>query len=325
VGLDGNYYVCLGARRAYVCRYGRDMDLLPFTGGAEGLLRGFARDHGCGLTADAAGSVFVIWKKAPNDPGDAQRAHALYVHPPDGWEPRRLIDSEIPGIYSVRLDPAGNIYVAVALRPGKALLPPGLGGVPDSVRDPDAVNGISAYPLIYGSVAKFGPAGGSMRSSAGGTECNFGPGKPIRVRGAKWIVPGASCVPGWAAPKKTPGTVISCVCELPGLDVDGFGRSFFCDAGRFRVGVLDTAGNEICWFGRYGNQDDPLRIDRSSAVQAGSGAPESPVRNPQSEIYFAWPQAVAVGDGRVYIGDRLNRRIVRVRLGYAAEASCTAK
>jgi len=85
--------------------------------------------------------------------------------------------------------------------------------------------------------------------------------------------------------------------------VDGFGRSFFPDAGRCRVGVVDTAGNELTWFGKYGNQD--------------SGGPASAVPTP--EIPLWWPQAVAVGDDAVYIGDRLNRRVVRVKLLYAAE------
>jgi hypothetical protein len=72
------------------------------------------------------------------------------------------------------------------------------------------------------------------------------------------------------------------------------------------VGVLDTAGNLIAWFGAYGNQD--------------SAGPGSLV--PVPAIPMAWPQSVAVDDSTAYIGDRLNRRVVRVRLRYAAEATC---
>jgi hypothetical protein len=86
------------------------------------------------------------------------------------------------------------------------------------------------------------------------------------------------------------------------FDVDGFGRSFFADAARCRVGVLDTNGNAIRWFGRYGNADSC----------APGGGPE---------IGFCWPQAVAVGDHAAYVSDRLNRRIVAVKLGYAKEAA----
>ena len=317
-GLDGNYYVCQGARAALVSRFNPELKAMPFTAPLPpgvtkekekaGKLVGFAKDHGCGLTADAAGNVYVIWKKCPNDPGDAQRAHALYAYDAEGNARKGpLVDAEIPGIYSVRTDFAGNLYLAVALRPGKGQLPPGLElRLPEGPRDPEAVNGLNGYPLIYGSIVKFGPAGGSIRSGSGGLPCNYAHGTPIEVKGAQWIFPGASTVASWATPKKTPGTVIICMCERPGLDVDGYGRSFFADAGRFRVGVLDTAGNELCTFGAYGNQD--------------SAGPASAV--PAPEIALAWPQAVAVGDGYAYVGDRLNRRIVRVKLGSAAEATC---
>jgi hypothetical protein len=164
------------------------------------------------------------------------------------------------------------------------------------------VNGVNGYPLIYGSIVKFGPEGGVIRKGAGGIRCNYSYGSVTEVNGAKWIFPGVSVMVSWGAG----GTVSACRCESVGLDVDGFGRSFFCDAGRFRVGVLDTAGNELGWIGGYGNQD--------------SAGPGSAI--PKPEIAFAWPQAVAVDDQAVYVGDRLNRRIVRVKLEYAVELSC---
>jgi hypothetical protein len=124
--------------------------------------------------------------------------------------------------------------------------------------------------------------------------CNFGHGRRIEVKGAEWIFSGASTVSSWATPKKAPGTVTVCLCEAACFDVDEFGRSFFADAGRCQVGMIDTAGNEIGWFGTYGNQDSL-----------------------KPKIALAWPQAVAVGNGCVYVGDRVNRRIVRVKLDYA--------
>jgi len=69
------------------------------------------------------------------------------------------------------------------------------------------------------------------------------------------------------------------------------------------VGVLDTAGNLVSWFGSYGNQDS---AGRGSAV-------------PTPEIPFCWPYTVAVSDDAVYVGDRLNRRVVKVRLDYRTE------
>jgi hypothetical protein len=166
-----------------------------------------------------------------------------------------------------------------------------------------------------------------IRPGSGGVECNYNTNLTTEVKGAKWIVPGASNVPSWRTGKPYVKPDI-CLCESPRFDVDGFGRSFYPDAGRFRVGVLDTGGNAVCTFGTYGNQDSPLRnadlgVRNGTASGRGpaAGTPQSAVRNPQLEIPLCWPHAVAVGDEAVYVGDRLNRRVVRVKIGYAAEAT----
>lgn len=192
------------------------------------------------------------------------------------------------------------------LRPGKEQLPPGLKGkLAEGEKDPDAVAGVNLYPLIYGSVVKFGPEGGQIRKDDGGVECNYNNrGLITHVKGAKWIVPEASNVPSWRTGDNFNPDI--CLCESPRFDVDGFGRSFYPDAGRFRVGVLDTAGNAICTFGGYGNQD---------SAGAGSAVPVP-------AIPFCWVQCVAVGDEAAYVGDRLNRRVVRVKLEHAAAATC---
>ena len=66
--------------------------------------------------------------------------------------------------------------------------------------------------------------------------------------------------------------------------------------------MLETNGNEVCTFGSYGNQD--------------SAGPGSLV--PAPEIPLCWVQAIAVGDEAAYVGDRLNQRVARVKLGYSA-------
>ncbi|MFC1479492.1 hypothetical protein ACFL6F_02745 [Planctomycetota bacterium] len=104
----------------------------------------------------------------------------------------------------------------------------------------------------------------------------------------------------WATPKRDHFSFNICLCDPACFDVDGFGRSFFADAGRCRVGILDTNGNLVSWFGTYGNADSSVGKD-------------------SSEIGFSWPQAVTVGDQAVYVSDRLNRRIVSVSLRYHAE------
>ena len=324
-GCDGNYYAIAGARSATIARFDSSMKPVPFSAPLpatvspqkraekEGCIVGNLAEHNSGVTADAFGNVYVGWRDIDRRTGerlydrgrgDVDRARKIRSYDKDG-NPRGgknglLVDCGIPGIYSVHADFAGNLYLAAGLRPGKSQLPPGLQGrLPEGPRDPDAVNGINNYPLIYGSIIKFPPTGGSIRPEIGGVPCNYAYGVPIDVKGAEWIVPGVSTVLSAATPRLDPGTIIICGCELPGIDVDGFGRCFYGDTGRFRVGVLDTAGNEICTFGTYGNQD------------SAGPAPA-----------FAWPQAVAVGDGCAYVGDRINRRIVRVKLSAAAEETC---
>ncbi len=96
------------------------------------------------------------------------------------------------------------------------------------------------------------------------------------------------------------------MCEGSGFDVDPFGRVFFPNLGQFRVEVVDTNNNPITTFGKYGNED--------------SGGPKALVQKP--DIPLAWPTYVAVSDRWAYVADTVNRRVVRVKLAYAAEETC---
>ncbi len=323
-GLDGNFYFQLAHA---TLRLGPDLKVLPFPKGecdagkysprvkeyygsldkhgGIGSLGGSARCREHGTTADKNGNAYALTEKAwsGNVPGPDHTALSAYN--PDG-SPRKqkLIDANLRSVSSVRVDLQGNIYLAAALRPGTDPLPPGLKHkLPEGKKDPDAVWGVNFYPLLYGSILKFGPDGGLIQKGCGGVKCNYGFGNVTEVKGAKWIYPGVTSTLGF----RTPGAPGNCACDSPRFDVDGFGRSFFPDAGRFRVWVLDTGGNKICWFGAYGNQDS-----------AGAGSPI-----PQPEIPMCWPQAVAVDDaGKVYVGDRLSRRVLKVKLDYSAEETC---
>jgi hypothetical protein len=301
VGLDGNYYTQIYGN--YLLRFGPDFKSIPFpnasnkNGGTQDPGTS-ARLRGRGVTADAQGNIYMIWQEdyAPKPP-----MNHVHVHTPDGAvKKEKLIESDIRSLNSVRLDYQGNVYLALGLRPGNERVPKGLQGkVPDGPKDPDALGNLNGYPLMYGSIAKFGPDGGVVKKGSGGVPCNYAFANETDVKGAKWIYSGASPVPSW----RTAGTPDICLCESPRFDVDGYGRSFFPDAGRFRVGVLDTNGNEICFFGSYGNPDS-----------GGAGS-----KIPQPAIPLQWPYAIAVGDDVVFVGDRLNRRVVKLKLEYAAE------
>jgi len=288
-----------------VSRYSLALKALPFAAEISGL--GTSRLRGRGLTADRRGNLYILWQK-PKDKqtkGDAEDANALAVYGPDGkLIHEKLIDSQIRSINSVRLDPAGNIYLAVGIRPAEKRVPDAFAGMDLGRPWKYSMNSTALdwYTLMYGSIVKFGSEGGEIRTGIGGTPVSYGYDNKTEIKGAKWVYFGASNVPSWRT-RRTPDV---CLCESPRFDVDDFGRSFFPDVCRFRIGVIDPAGNEICFFGSYGNQD--------------SGGPESPI--PVPEVPLCWPHAVAVGDEAVYIGDRLNRRVLRVKIAYAAEATC---
>ncbi|MEX0716052.1 MAG: hypothetical protein WD066_05670 [Planctomycetaceae bacterium] len=86
--------------------------------------------------------------------------------------------------------------------------------------------------------------------------------------------------------------------------VDFFGRTFAPEADRYRVVALDTAGNVILRFGRYGNADS---AGASSRVPLGG-----------DEVALMHALYVATHtDNRVFIADMGNQRLLSVKLGYA--------
>ena len=72
--------------------------------------------------------------------------------------------------------------------------------------------------------------------------------------------------------------------------------------------MVDPAGNRIARVGAYGNAD--------------SAGPKSKV--PEPEIAFAWPTECdyAEADGKLYVSDSVNRRVVVVRFDAAAAEVC---
>jgi hypothetical protein len=212
-----------------------------------------------------------------------------------------------------KFDAAGNIYLAEQIKPKGQSCPPELGDVRG------AASRYGGVASLYGSIVKFPPSGGvfsfggkivppagapQARPAPGAatTECIYswksGRDLPCKVIGAEWVRMGVSHIEH-----------SGCTCENTRFDVDEFGRVFYPDLCRFRVGVLDTAGNEITHFGGYGNAD--------------SAGPKSAV--PEPEIALSWLVGVAVTDRCAYMGDTLARRLLRAKLVYAAEETCGVK
>jgi hypothetical protein len=118
------------------------------------------------------------------------------------------------------------------------------------------------------------------------------------VEGQTWIRPGFSTVPG-----------SGCGCYVGRFTVDRYGRVLIPDVGQFSVLVVDANNNELFRFGGYGNED--------------SAGPDSKVPTP--DIPLSWPYAVSVGKTGVYIGDFINRRIVKAKLTHVIEKTITIK
>lgn len=142
------------------------------------------------------------------------------------------------------------------------------------------------------------------------------------VQGALWHRQGFSMI---SAQSGSGG----CHCFGTDFDMDDFGRVFAPDALRFRIGVLDANGNELCSFGAYGNQDhcgpDSYVMDPVGKFLRPRKADDpkdlvSPFAKP--EIAFAWINGVAVTERHAYVTDCINKRILRVVLDYRTVETC---
>jgi len=112
------------------------------------------------------------------------------------------------------------------------------------------------------------------------------------VEGAEWMYGGV----GYCG-KNAVRVGGHCACYNSRFTLDYFARSFAPEVRRFRVAVIDSAGNLITRIGRYGNVDD-----KHIALMHGA--------------YVA-----VETDRRLYIADPGNARIVATKLTYARSAS----
>jgi hypothetical protein len=218
------------------------------------------------------------------------------------------------GCVGPKFDANGNIYIADIVKPVDAVYPEVFRQQFGEVKlETDVKEGSPKDNTanMYGSILKFTPKGGMIHfpdniriTGVGGRpfagEPKLDPTlktvaaayyargrlRPVNVTGAEWIHPGYNHV-----------EVRGCTCESTRFDVDGFGRVWYPDLGRFRVCVIDTEGNEITHFGRYGNAD-------------------------ADGISFSWLTGVGVTDRHIYTSDGLNRCLLRLTQTYAAEATC---
>jgi hypothetical protein len=284
----------------------------------------------------ADGHAFVF---EPNPPGQAAGGRTnkrLIEFGPDGKriEGPPLVWCVSDAVIGPKFDAQGNIYVADQVRPAGRSVTKELGNVTDG---------------LYGSIIKFAPAvsvkGGmihwpkptSLLSDSGLPKPKMDPALktidavsidahmkvPVaaKVIGAEWMHFGYSHI-----------EIAYCNCESTRFDVDDFGRVFFPDMIRYRVGVLDTNGNVILHFGGYGNADSmgpdsPVIDPTTKKVRPRRADDPASLRSPFTEpdIAFSWLNGVGATDKYAYMTDILNRRILRAKLVYAAEETCEVK
>jgi hypothetical protein len=187
---------------------------------------------------------------------------------------------------SLRIDPAGNVYLLQS-------------GLPKGFVPPRGFEKDEAYRVTAGTILKFGPRGGerATRLNEGGRG-----GDPLAFSGVLNHYPDCGPISGW----KCDG---SCACTKPRFDVDAYGRIYIPNAVTFKVSVRDNAGNEIVRFGGYGNFD----------AQGPASA------EPRPAVPLGWPITVGAGEKYIYVGDCLNHRVVRVDKAWAAEEICAVR
>jgi RNA polymerase sigma factor (sigma-70 family) len=284
----------------------------PFEGTGRHVIEdlpGFTKSLPRGLCVDGSGRTFIL--HYTGDPWSRETRSTVTVCGADGQVEREGLLLALDSSLGIRVDRAGNLYVADNIRTRAQPLPPGLGIAPDERkriigRRFDLYDHDAWYPFIYGAIVKFGPGGGSIEP--GPDEARFAgwpPPRPgaggVRLAGAEWMRPGVSPL----QPAEGEGGI----SMATRFDLDGFDRIYAPDAGRCRVVVLDANGNRITHFGRYGNFDS-----------AGPGS-----RLPTPEVPLAWPLCVATSPEAVYVSDWLNARVLRVRPAYAVVGDCPVR
>ena len=189
----------------------------------------------------------------------------------------------------LKVDRAGNVYVGLQVFPPDYRRPAGF------EKDP-------AFGGMSGSVLKFKASGGGTTAGRQGRAFED-------YEGVERAYPGLAPFSGW-------NNGSCCVCRSPRFELDGFGRLVIPNALTCDVRVVDNAGNEIATFGAYGNFDSQWVPEGARDGKPLAAGPEIPL---------AWPLCAGASEKKIYVGDLVNRRVVRIDKRFAAEETCEAK
>ncbi len=293
-GADGNLYCHAGGD--VIRRYDPEGKQLPFASVGKNSIKGFWHGftRGAGMFIDRTGTIYI-----PTAIGDRKlKDMKVKVIGPDGKVRNECaVHVQNARMGGIAVDREGNIYVGAQAVPKGPRIPKWFAGKLPA--DSKAHHPSYDY-MQYATIFKFPPTGGAIVLDPQGdyTAVALYNRKSVSVKNALWTKR-----LGYIG---SHGGELGCSCETTRFDIDEYGRLFVPDIFRFRVYVLDGAGNEITHFGSYGNMD--------------SRGPGSPVPTP--EIPFGWPLSVECAGGRAFVADVVNRRVVAVRFEHAATAEC---
>ncbi len=354
VDRDGNIYVMGGYNSNALLRLDAQGKPLNFPATGSNKLEVKFRAYGpsMGLRGHCIapnGDLYV--RRSPN--------HALIstvdVYGPDGaLKKAGLVTGCGSGDSGIGVDNRGNIYLGMNLKPADEIIPPDFAKVVPAAnwkyyrkvdrQPPWSYLYANPYLFHMGSIFKFGPEGGRIYG-------NYNPKSEkddslaldkapadaaayksgylnwnVKVAGAKWRYAGIGIVPhsfdGFSGDD-------GCECLQSQLDADPYGRVYAPSAFHSSVEMVDPAGNRLARIGAYGNADDGGTRGEGQGAGANSASqPSGPNARPTSPaprpIHFAWPAECdyAEADGKLYVADSVNRRIMVVRFDAAAEESC---
>jgi DNA-binding beta-propeller fold protein YncE len=336
---DGNVYVLSGYGTNALLRFTPEGKPLPFSATGSHKIdltyrAGLPHVGVRGLTVAPSGDIYA-WE----DSLKTARMRLLRFAP-DGRPKGEPIIAGVPGdsACGVAVDRAGNVYAGINVQDRQRLYPAAFAdlippmawertysaesgwyrsfphrGVPSAPWNRMYLN---YYLYHYGSIFKFASTGGTFWVGEKPPAAKGETPRPADVpadarefataffkyavweKGTLWRYQGFALCSNRTESSGDP----TCSCWTGRFGLDESGLLFVPDVFRFSVGVLDAHGNELTRFGAYGNVD--------------SAGPKSAV--PAPDIPVAWANTVAVGGGKVYLADRINRRIAVINLTYAA-------
>jgi hypothetical protein len=348
LGPDGRIYC--NSHWKGIKRFERDGKLVPFEGTDEptGPYMG-------GLPGTAGATGTTAWERdyyidRKNDIYVKMRGTAYHglkhvaVFGQDGRIKRVVLWGVTDGAYGPKVDLRGNLFLMESVKPVGEPYPAEFKTMVAADKDAQ-----KAYDYMYGSIVKFGPQGGNVRlvtkdsdkpvisnalevaSSAPRLKVDgaLARRKDGLLEGALWLTPGAAPVGDMIA---AGGGSDTCHCTGTDFDIDDFSRVFVPDLPRQRIMVLDANGNVLLYFGAYGNQDccgpDSYVADPSTKLLRPRKTDDpKDLKSPFAEpaMAFNWIIGLAATDRHVYVADLLNTRVLRCKLGYAAEETCAVK